>query len=108
MGNDQTNPVNKATAGIASFFHDPVGSTDDAVQSFGTSIDNIFQQPGSNQPGAPAAAKTPAPTLGDANQTIQEQGLKTEQQNYWQRTNLTGAQGLLDTPKTASQTLLGS
>ena len=127
MGNDS--PINKVTSAaggvltkVASYGYG-LGEASDVAKALGINggiggaIQNANTQLTNNTfgtwgPGAtlkePAAPASAQPTLADANATTLSNTLKTEGQNYWQRTNLTGAQGLLDGPLTASQTLLGS
>lgn len=56
----------------------------------------------------PATPTTPPPTLQDANTVAITQELSDEKSAARASTILTGGQGLLDSPKTASQILLGS
>lgn len=87
------------------------GAVGQTLQHLGTQVsDNFWGTWGPETGQAGAAPKVPTtsqPTIQDANTTATQQTLAGEQQNYWQRTMLTGGQGLLDNPKTASQTLLG-
>lgn len=69
----------------------------------------IGQVGGILNPDKPAIS-TPGhvPTQGEANQTSLGQELGQEQQMHSTWNILTGGQGVLDTPKTAGPTLLGS
>lgn len=107
MGSDSNSPASRIHDGLGSFFNDPIGSTQDAIDSFGKGATKWLEPP-KDSPKVANPAADPAPTLADATTTAMQGTLKQEQMNFWQRSNLTGGQGLLDTPKTASQTLLGS
>ena len=83
-----------------------LGGAGKEFTQFGQSMQHAFglYPKAGPQPGAPP----PPPVIGDASTTTMNAGLQEEGRMASASTVLTGGAGLLDEPKTASRTLLGS